>query len=466
MLFAIVDIETTGGIAPEEKIIEIGIVIHDGQKIIQTFSSLINPDRAIPPFITRLTGITNEMVRDAPRFYEIAKQIVELTEGKVFVAHNVSFDYGFVREEFNRLGYRYMRKQLCTVRLSRKVIPNLSHYNLDALIKHLNIKIDPKDRHRALGDALATTELFSYILREQSAIEEIENIVNEGINESKLPANISLELLHSLPEETGIYFFYNQTGDVIYVGKSKNIRKRVLEHFAARDNKETRLQRAVCDISYEKTGSELAALLLESYQIKHLQPVYNRAQKQFLCPYAMYAYHDEQGILSFALKTQDTKTPTDWEFQSEYIKIQDAQLHLRKITKRFDLCYHHVEMGTLANRDSFCFGYHIGQCKGVCGKLETVADYNLRAAEAKNFLGRALHENMVIVDSGRNKNEKTVVLLENNRYKGFGYIDVDDAHSIREIRNAVQPYPHNPDAIRIIQGFLKKPPRNMRIVKF
>ncbi len=161
-MYAVVDIETSGGRAQVDKITEIAIYIHDGEKIVDEFSTLINPEVYIPPFITRLTGINNEMVASAPKFYEVAKKIVLMTEGHLFVAHNAPFDYRFIQEEFKRLGYNYQRQTLCTVRMSRKIIPGMGSYSLGNLCQNLGITIN--NRHRAAGDALATTKLLELLL--------------------------------------------------------------------------------------------------------------------------------------------------------------------------------------------------------------------------------------------------------------------------------------------------------------
>ena len=268
-MFTIIDVETTGGSSAYERITEIAIVRHDGERIVDTFSTLINPEKSIPWNITRLTGISNEMVADAPKFYEVAKKIVELTEDAVFVAHNVSFDYGFIREEFARLGYPFTRKQLCTVRMSRKAFPGLRSYSLSNLKQHFGIYAEQS--HRALDDTLATVQIFERILAEQNDI-EISSFVHQGIRESKLPEGITLERLHEAPEACGVYYLYDVDKNVIYVGKSLNIRKRLLEHFADQTPKGEKMRIGVADFSCEITGSELVALLLESAEIKRLQP--------------------------------------------------------------------------------------------------------------------------------------------------------------------------------------------------
>ena len=238
--YAIIDIETTGGRADREKITEIAIILHDGEKILDKWETLINPERAIPYNITQITGITDRMVADAPKFFQVAKKIVEMTEGAIFVAHNVRFDYGFIREEFRRLGFTYMRKQLCTVRLSRKAFPGIKSYALGNLIKHFGIKVNA--RHRAMADTAATVEILEMIFQKEKSEDDVLDMINLGVKESKLPANITMEKLHELPEETGVYYFLNKKGKVIYVGKSINIKKRIIEHFTSKTDKAYKLQ--------------------------------------------------------------------------------------------------------------------------------------------------------------------------------------------------------------------------------
>ncbi|MEO1714706.1 MAG: 3'-5' exonuclease, partial [Bacteroidota bacterium] len=200
-------LETTRCRASRDKITEIAIVLHDGQQILDQFESLVNPECPIPYGITELTGISQEMVADAPKFYEIAKQVVEITEGAVFVAHNVRFDYSFLQAEFRRLGFTYTRKNLCTVRLSRKAFPGLPSYSLGKLIRHFGIQVPA--RHRAMADTMATVELFQRILAQQESEDHVYSLVNLGMRESLLPKNLSIEKIHALPEENGVYYFHD-----------------------------------------------------------------------------------------------------------------------------------------------------------------------------------------------------------------------------------------------------------------
>ena len=298
-MYAIIDIETTGGSPKHEKITEVAIFIHDGKDIIDEYVTLINPEKNIPYHITSLTGITNEMVAEAPRFYEVAKRIVEITEECVFVAHNASFDYSFIKEEFKQLGYEYKRDTLCTVKLSRKLIPGFKSYSLGNLCRDLQIKID--NRHRAAGDALATVKVFERLLDVQNAGEFIRSKSNR-IPKNLHPA-LDPDIFRKLPEEAGVYYFINERQDIIYIGKSNNIRQRVLSHFnGMKGRRAGQMRDETAAIGYEVTGSELAALLLESNEIKKHKPVYNRAQRRSIYRYGVYFYKDLNGYLNFRVK--------------------------------------------------------------------------------------------------------------------------------------------------------------------
>jgi DNA polymerase-3 subunit epsilon len=276
-MYAIVDIETTGGSSECDRITEIAILIHDGHKITDKFITLINPEREIPQYITALTGITNEMVAGAPRFYEVARRIVELTDGKTFVAHNAGFDYNFIRNEFRSLGYRYQREQLCTVRLSRKLVPGLKSYSLGSLCNELGIEI--RDRHRAAGDATATARLFD-ILIDLNNNSGLDLLSNRLLSENDLHPRLSIDLIRELPEETGLYYFYNEDNEVLYIGKSRNIKSRVISHINNNSSKRAmQMRRLIADIGYELTGSELIAILKESAEVRNKKPCYNRKRR-------------------------------------------------------------------------------------------------------------------------------------------------------------------------------------------
>ena len=257
-MYAIVDIETTGLGAKGNKITEISIFVHDGQKVIKEFTTLVNPESPISYKISGLTGITNDMVRNAPKFYEIAKEVIEYTQDCIFVAHSVNFDFNVIKHELQELGAEYKRKKLCTIRLSRKLIPGQRSYSLGALCTSLGIDI--KNRHRARGDAEATVTLFEKLLAlDNTGV--FYSFLNKKSRQATLPPLLSKEVIDDLPNKTGVYYFKDSNGNVIYVGKALDIKQRVLSHIYSKANKELKLCAETANITFELTGSELVALL-------------------------------------------------------------------------------------------------------------------------------------------------------------------------------------------------------------
>ena len=350
-LYAIVDIETTGGQATREKITEIAIVLHDGEKIVDSFETLLNPERSIPYFITQVTGINDEMVANAPRFFEIAKQVVKMTEGAVFVAHNVRFDYSFIQEEFRRLGFTFVRQQLCTVKLSRKAFPGLPSYALGNLIKHFNIQVNA--RHRAMADVMATVDVFERILSKEENKEQATILINKGIKENRLPNDVPMEMLHKLPESCGVYYLHDKNGEVIYVGKSINIQKRIFEHFNDKTSKGDKLQQSVFDVSFEPTGSALIALLLENHEIKRIKPIINKALRKTHFPYCVYSFTDEKGYIRFHAVKNVVAIRKKHTLLNEFEKLIEAKLYLKSVAKRFELCERLMEPSYTEGGDAF-----------------------------------------------------------------------------------------------------------------
>lgn len=313
--YAIVDIETTGANRGGNKITEIAIIITDGIRIIDEFSTLINPERSIPTNITYLTGITNEMVMDKPKFFEVAKQIVEITKDCVFVAHNVFFDYNFIRSEFNELGFSYGREKLCTVRMSRKAFPGLKSYSLGNLTKHFSIPL--KNHHRAMADAKATFELFKLIQKQNPNLTQ--NTLEEKVRILTPPPNFEAKKLDDLPERAGLYYFYDEEGELLYIGKSKNIRKRVINHFRPniKRKKDLQLKFKIHDIQTRKTGNELAALILESHEIKHFRPPFNTALKSNRFRYHVVIKKNSVGMPELKVSTQDVESELPFKSKAQ-----------------------------------------------------------------------------------------------------------------------------------------------------
>lgn len=452
-MYAIVDIETTGGNPRRDKITDIAVLIHNGSKVIRQFSTLINPECRIPYHITALTGITNEMVAGAPKFFEIARELVELTSETIFVAHNVSFDYGFVRGEFQRLGYDFKREKLCTVQLSRKIIPGHASYSLGRLCDDLNIEVI--NRHRALGDALATSQLFDLLIETEctNSTNFITSTATLGYLHHPL---LSTEKVKNLPEEPGVYYMYNKDGDLIYIGKSRNIRNRVLSHFS---NKSTamalKMQSVVADVDCECTGSELIALLKESFEIKQLKPLFNRRQRRSLFRYELKYYPDENGYIRFSI---EKTTMCDLTPLVCFSTRTEAHNFLLKLIEKHELCQ---KLCGIYPTEGNCFHYEIGACKGACIGREPSELYNIRATKVIAEYNFGIR-NLLIIDGGRNSFEKSVVKIENGKYIGFGYFApsfIEDNPDI--FHECIKQYPDNREVQQIIKQYL----RNNRVEK-
>ena len=411
-MYSVVDIETTGNGYKGQKITEISVFLFDGEKIIDEFTSLVNPEQAIPYFITNLTGITEAMVRTAPKFYEIAKKIAEITKDAIFVAHNVNFDYNIIRDEFKSLGFDFKRKKLCTVRLSRKIIPGLSSYSLGNICTAEGIEIAA--RHRAKGDAEATVELFSRLLKRDDNF-TINSFLNAKSREATLPPLLDKKVVDKLPERHGVYYFKNEQKEVIYVGKANNIKQRVISHFYDKKKKEITMCLETADISYTETGSELIALLHESSEIKHLYPKFNRAQRKAGEAVGLFSYEDQKGIVHLAFnRLKLTPNPL-----MKFYSMAACRSMLEKVCEVFELCPKYCHLQTNVNA---CFHYQLQQCKGICTGKEAVESYNKRVYEAIKSLGLQT-ENLVIKESGRNNKEIGFALILNGIYQGFGYVD-------------------------------------------
>lgn len=453
-MYAILDIETTGGQYNQEGITEIAIYKFDGHDVVDQFISLVNPEIPIQPFVVKLTGINNAMLRSAPKFYEVAKRIIEITEGCVVVAHNASFDYRILQTEFRRLGYDFKKPTLCTVELSKKIIPGLASYSLGKLVRSLGIPMS--DRHRASGDAMATVKLFKMLLAKDVEKEIVKSFVKTEIKAGMSPK--LLDIVENLPSKTGIYYIHNEKGDLIYIGKSKNIKKRVNQHFTGTSSKSKKIQRDVFAVTFEETGSELIALLKESEEIKINKPVYNRAQRKSIFQWALYASKDALGYLRLSVEKADGRKKELTSFTS----LMEGKNALFRITEKYQLCQ---KLNGLYESKAACFQYKIKECKGACVEKEKVEDYNCRVEEfMKNM--QFENDNMVIVDKGRSIEERSAVLIENGVYKGYCFFDLNyQITNVEVLKNIIIPMQSNRDTKTIIQMYLRKN-KVLRIQKF
>ncbi len=437
-MYAIIDVETTGLSPGNEKITEIAIVLHDGKKITDSFSTLLDPQKKIPYRITRMTGISNQMVKGKPKFYEVAKQIVEMTQNRILVGHNVRFDYNFLRSEFKSLGYELNLETLDTVKMSRQLIPGRKSYSLGKLCE--SVGIENKSRHRALGDAMATAELFEMLLALKNEVD------NPELFNGKSSFNKSIT--ENLPHETGVYYFFNGDDEIIYVGKSTDIHNRVLSHLNNNMHKRAlEMKSAIVRVEYEITGSELVALLLESHEIKKHQPFYNRAQKRTFFNYGLYSFYDDNGYLNLKLmRIIDELNPL-----FTYSSMQEAKDHLFSLTEKYALCQ---KLNGLYKTNGACFHYQIGQCSGACIGEEPAESYNKRVHEALDNYHFG-NESFFVVDKGKNEEEKSVIKIENGKYAGFGYVD-KNCNDIDVINENIKPMKDNREVRQIINSYLKK----------
>lgn len=445
-MYAIVDIETTGGSARLERITEIAVYIHDGNRVVEEYSTLINPERNIPYFITSLTGITNEMVEDAPKFYEVARRIVELTEGKVFVAHNARFDYSFIRQEFGMLGYNFKRPMLDTVALSRKLIPGHRSYSLGNLCNDLGIEIN--GRHRASGDALATVRLLELLLEKDRELNSGSLIKNRKA--AKLHPALDMTKLEEIPEEPGVYYFHDEGGDVIYVGKSRNLSERVSSHISNNTSaREMEMRSMIADITWERTGSELIALLMESAEIKSRKPRFNRAQRRTGFRWGIYNETDEAGYIRFSYRSvRDEEVPL-----AVFTSRDRARGKLEQIITDYNLCQ---KLCGLYETSGPCFHRQVSMCRGACCGEEDPKPYNERALMALDeFIFR--ERNFFIIDRGRDEEERSAVKIVNGKYAGYGFFSINDVgFGLTAVHDCIKSANDNRDIQVIIKGYLKK----------
>lgn len=447
-MYTIIDIETTGNGIKGNKITEISIFKYDGGQIVDEFTSLVNPQCPIPYFITGLTGIDDQMVQNAPVFHEIAGTIQDITEGCIFVAHSVNFDYGVIKEEFRQIGIDFTRKKLCTVRLSRQLIPGLRSYSLGKLCSAVEIPLI--DRHRARGDAHATVLLFEQLLNKPESEDVFKKFLNARSQEATLPPHLPKSVFDNIPQKPGIYYFKNQKGEIIYVGKAINLKKRVLGHFYDKSRKEIQMCSETANIDFKLAGSELMALLMESAEIKRLFPPYNRAQKRTGKQYAIFAYEDRNGIMHLAYNTiKGVPNPL------KIIHNQtECRAYLEEVCKSFSLCprYCHLQQTNAA-----CSHHEINTCEGICRGKEAVEDYNQKVEEAITHMKLLASEVRIIKEKGRDSNESAVVLIADGIYKGFGFIDTDiEISTLEDVEAFITPQKHTVETESILTQYLLK----------
>lgn len=385
------------------------------------------------------------MLKNAPKFYEIAKRIVEITEDTILVAHNAQFDYRILKTEFKRLGFPFKRQTLCTVELSKDLIPDQKSYSLGKLVRSLGIPVT--DRHRASGDALATVKLFKLLLTKDTN----KTIIKESIKkEPKFQMEPRLiDIIDNLTSVTGVYYMYKADGELIYIGKSKNIKNRVNQHFTGTTPKSKKMQAQVAAVKYEATGSELVALLKESEEIKRNKPILNRALRRSIFTHALYSFIDNNGYINLTIDKADGRKPCITTFSTR----QSGRHFLEKMVEQFNLCQ---KLAGIYKTKTSCFHYEVKKCEGACIQKESPEDYNKRVQQLLDKYSYK-NKNMVIIDRGREVDERSAILIENGIFKGFGFYNLNyQINNLEILQTIITPMENNRDQQHIIQSYLRK----------
>jgi len=371
-----VDVETNGRSGPTGRIIEVGLIRVENGEITATYRSFVNPGGPIPVWIERLTGISNNDVVQAPYFEDIADELHHLMKDAVFVAHNVRFDYSFFKSHFEALGYTFRPKLFCTVRMSRKLYPEHTGHSLEKIIRRHGIATH--NRHRAFDDARAMYDFTLLAIAEKGMVAFRENVALQ-LKTKTLPPNVDEQKFAALPSAPGIYIFEAEDGTPLYVGKSVNIRERVMSHFAndTKIAKEMKLSQRSFNVAHVQTDTEIEALLLESAKIKELQPLFNRMLRRTVRQSVLMKHYDENGYLSLSIENRDLSEATDLGMiYGVYTTKTKAKNALESLTRTYQLC---PKLMTLEKARGYCFRYQLGLCKGACGGKEPAGDYNKRA---------------------------------------------------------------------------------------
>ncbi|MEO6508941.1 MAG: exonuclease domain-containing protein [Patescibacteria group bacterium] len=372
---AFVDIETTGSSAISDKILEIAIICVDNNKVVKEYSTLLNPQMPFSPFIEMITGIKPSDVTNSPTFEDIQHEVYELLSDRLFIAHNVGFDYGFIKNEFKRLGLSFSADRCCTVKLSRHFFPEHRRHNLDSLIERYGFECE--SRHRAYSDTSVLWQFYQHVSKLYSP-EELLKAMTLVSKRPMLPPHLDKSLVENLPEKPGVYIFYGEAGLPLYIGKSINIKERVFSHFAnsSESPREHDVARQLKKIEYHVTTGELGALLLESHLVKEMQPIYNRKLRKFDEVVYILKQKDKNGYLVPVIKVLSSDNTVDMDSILAVHKTKSqAKKQLEFLQDEHNLCS--FLLG-LEKTSSGCFDYKLGKCNGGCLKKENPDAYNLR----------------------------------------------------------------------------------------
>lgn len=418
-MYAVIDIETTGGNFRWGKITEIAIFIYDGKKVVEEYSTLVNPGMAIPYFITTLTGISDEMVKGAPVFEEIAPEIARLTEGNIFVAHNAQFDYNFIRHEFRLLGMEFERPTLCTVRAGRRLLPSHASYSLGKLCQDLNIEVE--NRHRAGGDAAATVKLLELLL-DADKENTLHSLIHWQQPGSEFNRYLQKGTIEDLPQAPGIFYLFGENQELLYIDSARNIRKKVISHLRNKGGRETlNIRQIIKEADFEETGTYLIAQLRAQEEILKNKPKLNKPPKPAAIPKRWYIVPDLRidGYLHLTVERLQTKSPSvSFRTKKETLEA------IENLINQNHLC---AALTPLSGAKKHCINGHSISCRGACRAEEDPGVYNKRIDTA--LQGLEENTNRIIVEKGRNPAEKSLIKIENSQFVSWGYMSLEEKPS-------------------------------------
>lgn len=436
-MYAVVDIETTGGHPQQSGITEICVVITDGKEVQQVYETLLNPGVYVPRHITALTGISNDMLESAPSFTSIAGELYHLLHDKVFVAHNVNFDFGFVQASLGRCGIKFATEKLCSVKLARKAFPGRSSYSLGNICASLGIEIG--NRHRAGGDAQATAILFHRCI-EQMGSEQVLGMAAKSLKKTILPPAVEQGAIDRLPETPGIYYFLDKGGKPLYVGKANSLKKRVLQHFNVQRGKTALQLEQIHRVDFEECGNELLALLREAEVIHTLWPPWNVKGKHPVNKYAIVHYKTQGGLI----RIQTEKKSKTAQSGKAYPRLSDAKLSLGKALNLHGIC------PVLIRTEGQC---KTPGCYCIEERVLMVEEHNTRAQQVLISL-EDHQESYLITGPGRELGEQSLVLIRNGSVSGWGF--ADEVTDIRELKDIIKPKPDIPETRDIAAAFIRR----------
>lgn len=428
-MYAVLDTEATGGKKGEEDMIEIAIYRYDGKEVTDQMMSLVQPERKIDPYVQKLTHITPKLVKTAPKFHELAKRIVEITQDAILVGHNIEFDYRLLRQEFRKLGYEYERQVIDTVPLSKKYFPEAASHSLGKLSVELGIPVT--DRHRASGDARATLELFKLLLQKDSS----KIISKKKEDDPKSAGNIYESFYSNLPNTEGIIYFYDKDKNVAFLTQTDNISLRVKRLLISRTKLSAKIRKIFHSVEYEETGTPFISLIKETDELLKLKPIIKgrkrRIEKKF-----KVCLNSENGYKTLVVSDLDEVC------KKQILKIKDraeGEKIILKLTRGYNLC---PKLNAMSQTDGACFSYDLGECEGACIGEEKPKSYNKRTNEILEKINLK-NKSFLIIDKGRKMGEKSFVWVKDGACLGYGYYElyhqIDSIKRIRERMTSVEP---------------------------